>query len=66
VIPAKGKVERKAETLFTGKTAKELCVKIFEQTQPCPVTMLDHAAYLGREFMRAENALIYQEEYVQD
>ncbi len=66
VIPAKGKVERKAETLFTGKTAKELCVKIFEQTQPCPVTMLDHAAYLGREFMRAENALINQEEYVQD
>jgi dihydropteroate synthase len=66
VIPAKGKVERKAENLFTGKTAKELCVKIFEQTQPCPVTMLDHAAYLGREFMRAENALIYQEEYVQD
>ncbi|MBE9167500.1 DUF4346 domain-containing protein [Pleurocapsales cyanobacterium LEGE 06147] len=66
VIPAKGKVERKAETLFTGRTAKELCVKIFEQTQPCPVTMLDHAAYLGREFVRAENALINKEEYVQD
>lgn len=66
VIPAKGRVERKAETLFTGRTAKELCVKIFEQTQPCPVTMLDHAAYLGREFMRAENALVNQEEYIQD
>ena len=66
VIPAKGKVERTAETLFTGRTAKELCVKIFEQTQPCPVTMFDHAAYLGREFIRAENALINGEEYVQD
>jgi dihydropteroate synthase len=66
VIPAKGKVQRTAETLFTGRTAKELCVKIFEQTQPCPVTMLDHAAYLGREFVRAENALINQEEYIQD
>ena len=66
VIPAKGKVERTAETLFTGRTAKELCVKIFEQTQPCPVTMFDHAAYLGREFVRAENALISGEEYVQD
>ena len=66
VIPAKGKVERTAETLFTGRTAKELCVKIFEQTQPCPVTMFDHAAYLGREFVRAENALINGEEYVQD
>ncbi|MGK7878236.1 MAG: DUF4346 domain-containing protein [Xenococcaceae cyanobacterium] len=66
VIPAKGKVERTAETLFTGRTAKEICVKILEQTQPCPLTMLNHAAYLGREFIRAENALISGQEYVQD
>ena len=66
VIPAKGKVERIAETLFTAKTAKELCVKVFEQTQPCPVSMLDHAAYLGREFVRAEYALINGQDYVQD
>lgn len=65
-IPARGKVERTATTVFTGRTAKELCVEIFEQTQPCPVTMLDHAAYLGREFVRAENALISGQEYVQD
>ncbi len=66
VIPAKGKVERTQSTLFTGRTAKELCVAIFEQTQPCPVTKLDHAAYLGREFVRAESALMHGEEYVQD
>ncbi|NES93713.1 MAG: DUF4346 domain-containing protein [Desertifilum sp. SIO1I2] len=66
VIPARGKVNRTAETLFTGKTAKELCVKIFEQTQPSPVTLLDHAAYLGRELVRAEMALIHAQEYVQD
>lgn len=66
VIPAKGKVERTHSTLFTGRTAKELCVAIFEQTQPCPVTRFDHAAYLGREFVRAENALISGQEYVQD
>lgn len=66
VIPARGKVNRIAESLFTGKTAKELCVKIFEQTQPCPVTLLDHAAYLGRELVRAEIALISTQEYVQD
>ena len=66
VIPAKGKIERQSETLFTGRTAKEICVKIFEQTQSCPITMLDHAAYLGREFVRAEKALITGEEYVQD
>lgn len=66
VIPAKGKVERTQSTLFTGRTAKELCVVIFEQAQPCPVTMLDHAAYLGREFVRAESALVDGEEYIQD
>lgn len=66
VIPAKGKVERTATTLFTGRTAKELSVKIFERTQPVPVTMLNHAAYLGREFMRAEIALVTGEEYTQD
>lgn len=65
-IPARGKVQRTAETLFSGRTAKELCVKIFEETEPCSVTMLNHAAYLGREFMRAQMALESGEEYVQD
>ncbi len=65
-IPARRKVERTYTTVFSGRTAKELCVKIFEQTQPCPVTLLDHAAYLGREFVRAELALVTGQEYVQD
>jgi len=30
------------------------------------VTRLDHAAYLGREFVRAEIALATGQEYVQD
>jgi dihydropteroate synthase len=66
VIPAKGKVERTHTTLYTGRTAKELCVKIFEETQPTPIGFLDHAAYLGREFMRAELALVTGQEYIQD
>ncbi|TAF04999.1 MAG: DUF4346 domain-containing protein [Nostocales cyanobacterium] len=66
VIPARGKVERTNTTVFSGRTAKELCVQIFEQTQPCPVGFLDHAAYLGREFVRAEVALVTEKEYVQD
>ncbi len=66
VIPARGKVERTSEILYAAKTAKELCVKIIEQTHPIPLTMLDHAAYLGREFTRAEFALISGEEYIQD
>jgi dihydropteroate synthase len=65
VIPAKGKVQRQSEQLFTGRTAKELCVAIFEGDS-CPVTMFDHAAYLGREFQRAETCLLSGIEYVQD
>ena len=65
-IPARGKVDRQAVQLFTGRTAKELCVEIFENTQPCPVTLFDHAAYLGREAQRAELALLQQQEYIQD
>lgn len=65
-IPVRGKVERTPTALFTGRTAKELCVKIFEEPPSSLVTYLDHAAYLGREFMRAEQALAAGEEYVQD
>ena len=65
-IPARGKVDRQAVQLFTGRTAKELCVEIFENTLPCPVTLFDHAAYLGREAQRAELALLQQQEYIQD
>jgi dihydropteroate synthase len=65
-IPCNGKVERIPTQIFTGRTAKDICVKLFEQTNPCPVTRLDHAAYLGREFQRAEAALFSAQEYVQD
>ena len=60
------KVERTVEQLYTARTAKELCVKVIESPQPCPITMLDHAAYLGREFTRAEYALVNGTEYIQD
>ncbi|HEY9703026.1 MAG TPA: DUF4346 domain-containing protein [Allocoleopsis sp.] len=66
VIPAKGKVDRPSFTLYEGRTAKELCVKIIEETQTCPLSKLDHAAYLGREFVRAEFALISGADYTQD
>ena len=66
VIAARGKVNRTAERLFTGRSAKELCVKVIEENPDCPITMLDHAAYLGREFMRAEMALVQGTDYIQD
>ncbi|HEY9648098.1 MAG TPA: DUF4346 domain-containing protein [Chroococcidiopsis sp.] len=65
-LPTRGKVERTATAIFAGRTAKELCIKIFEETKPCPIGYLDHAAYLGREFVRAELALISGQEYIQD
>lgn len=65
-LPCTGTVERTPTVLFTGRTAKELCIKIFEEAKPCPLSYLDHAAYLGREFVRAEIALISGQEYIQD
>jgi dihydropteroate synthase len=65
-IPVRGKVERTPTAIFTGRTAKEIGMKITEETKPCPLSYLDHALYLGREFMRAELALINGEEYIQD
>jgi len=60
------KVERVAETIFSARTAKELCVKVVEEPSPSLITMFDHAAYLGREFTKAESALINNQEYIQD
>ncbi len=65
-IPAKGATKREATQIFTGRTAKELCIAIFEKAQPCPVSKLDHAAYIGREAQKAEQALVHNLEYVQD
>lgn len=66
VIACKSSKPRMPTHTFTGKTAKEICVKLLEKTKPSPLSMLDHAAYLGREFMRAEYALKTGEEYIQD
>ena len=58
---------RQSTQLYTGRTAKELCMKIFEDKEnSCPISYLDHAAYLGRELVRAEIALIDGTEYIQD
>jgi hypothetical protein len=66
VIPARGPVNRSPQRVYVGRTAKELCVQIFEKESEKVVSQLSHAAYLGREFQKAEAALISGEEYVQD
>ncbi len=65
-IPCNSSIPRQPTRIFHGRTAKEICVQIFEATTPCPVSRLDHASYLGREFQRAEAALINNQEYIQD
>ncbi|MBE9060123.1 DUF4346 domain-containing protein [cf. Phormidesmis sp. LEGE 11477] len=66
-LSVRGNTVRQETTVFTGRTAKELCMTIFEDKDIlCPLTYLDHAAYLGREFVRAEIALINGTDYVQD
>lgn len=65
-FPCGVKVERQPTAVFQAKTAKELCIQIFEAPEICLVTKLDHAAYLGREFMRAELALAMGQVYIQD
>jgi dihydropteroate synthase len=65
-IPTKGKVERTPSATFSARTAKELCIQLFEGKPPYLVSKFDHAAYLGREFTRAEFCLESGSDYVQD
>ncbi len=65
-LPCNSTLQRQPNTIFKGRTAKELCVELFEKPKNCAVTRLDHAAYLGREFIRAEVALLTKQDYVQD
>jgi Domain of unknown function (DUF4346) len=65
-LPCAGKLDRQPIATFRGRTAKELCVALFETPQENVIDRLDHAAYLGREAMRAELALYSNEEYIQD
>lgn len=65
-FPTCGKVDREPTTVFQAKTAKELCIQILESSETSLVSKLDHAAYLGREFMRAEIALANGRDYIQD
>jgi dihydropteroate synthase len=66
VIACSGGKKRSPDQRYSAHTAKELCVQLFESGTSSPVTMFDHAAYLGREFVRAEIALISGEDYIQD
>ena len=65
-LPCEGKVVRRSVLKFQGRTAKVLCIEIFEKPENDVISRLEHAAYLGREFVRAEICLYSGNEYVQD
>lgn len=65
-LPCNAKLDRKSVLEFRGRTAKELCIAIFETPTTALIDRLEHAAYLGREFVRAEIALYQNQDYVQD
>jgi dihydropteroate synthase len=66
VIPAKGGVKRQPTAIFKGKTAKQVCVQIFEEYSSPLVSQFSHSAYLGRELQKAEWAMNHNTEYIQD
>ena len=55
--------EHRLRTVFEGRRAEELCHTIVRRGD---VTLLAHAAYLGRELAKAETALEFGLEYDQD
>jgi hypothetical protein len=65
-FPCNGKLQRQPTASLQGRTAKELCIELFEKPETPLATRLDHAAYLGRELVRAEIALYSGQEYIQD
>ncbi len=65
-FPCNVSLKRTPTEIFKGRTAKELGIKITEEANPCPLSCLDHALYLGREFVKAEIALTTGQPYIQD
>ena len=53
----------KINEVIEGTVAEELCKKIIDKGL---LSRMDHASYLGRELQKAEQALKYNLDYVQD
>ncbi len=66
VISCRGGGPRLPLAEYRGRTAKELGIRLTEEANPCPLSRLDHALYLGRELQKAERCLLSGQPYVQD
>jgi hypothetical protein len=65
-IPCHGTNRAEPMQIWSGRTAKELTVKIFERWEHADIVSVGHAAYMGREVQRAEHCLYLGEYYQQD
>ena len=66
VIACRGAGPRTPDAVYRARTAKELGIALTEGEGPHPISCLDHALYLGREFQKAERCLLEGSDYVQD
>jgi dihydropteroate synthase len=66
VISCRQGGRREPLTIYRGRSAKELGMALSEGDAPHPISCLDHALYLGREFQKAERCLEDGSEYIQD
>ena len=62
----KGSLKRTPINTYTGRSAKELGIKLTESSKEALVTSADHALYLGRELQKAEECLKNKKIYIQD
>ena len=66
VLACRDGAPRQPVATYRGCSAKEVGIRLVEEADPCPVSRLDHALYLGRELQRAEACLESGLDYVQD
>ena len=66
ILKCSGTEKQSPTKVFKGRTAKELGIKLTEESLPVLISKIDHALYLGRELQKAEYCLIYGIPYVQD
>ena len=66
LLPCNNNQKRNPKKVYRGRSAKEIGIKLTEGDKPYPLSKLDHALYLGREFQRAERCLIEKIDFIQD
>ena len=65
-LDCKSSITQSPATIYIGKSAKDLGMKISEGNGPFPLSKIDHAIYLGRELQKAEECLKTGVKYIQD